>query len=61
VRGKTSGVLPEQRFLVVQEFQRLAVVHVREQPRREVLVVHPANGGAVEVLGDGNAVVETDL
>lgn len=56
-----SGLLSEQSFFVIHELHPLLVIHVREQRPSEVVVVTPANVGTVELLGDGNAVVETDL
>jgi hypothetical protein len=46
---------------VIHELHRLVEFHVREQRPGEVIVVPPADVCAVELLGDGNAVVETDL
>jgi len=37
------------------------VIHVREQRPGEVVVVPAADVGAVELLGDGDTVVETNL
>jgi hypothetical protein len=56
-----SGLLSEQSFFVIHELHRLLVIHVREQRPSEVVVVSPTNGGTVELLGDGNTVVEASL
>lgn len=67
IRQSSTGVtrqvalLSKQRFLVIHELHSLPVIHVREERPGEVVVVPAADVGAVELLGDGNAAVETDL
>ena len=59
--NKKSCLLSEERLLVIHELQSLLVIHVREQGPGEVVVVPAADVGAVELLGDGDTVVETYL
>lgn len=54
-------LLSEEGLFVIHEFHGLVKVHVREQRPGEVIVVPPADVGAEELLGDGNAVIETHL
>jgi len=59
--NKKSCLLSEERLLVIHELQSLLGIHVREQGPGEVVVVPAADVGAVELLGDGDTVVETNL
>jgi hypothetical protein len=56
-----SGLLSEHSFFVIHEPHRLLVIHAREQRPGEVVVVAPADVGAVELLRDGDTAVEAGL
>lgn len=56
-----SGLLSEERFFVIHELHRLIEIHIREQRPGEVVIVASADVGAEELLGNGNAIVETHL